>query len=87
MANTHDGALVLGVDDKTRDIDGIPVDRLETVERYIYEICNESIKPPVLFRSFRMQLPDNTGDLQPVDKVDIPSWIFVHESARGYCHR
>jgi ATP-dependent DNA helicase RecG len=87
IANTHDGALVLGVDDKTRDIDGIPVDRLETVERYVYEICNESIKPPVLFRSFRMKLPDNTGDLQPVLKVDIPRSLFVHESPGGYFHR
>lgn len=87
IANTHDGVLVLGVDDKTRDIGGIPVDRLEAVERYVYEICNESIKPPVLFRSFRMQLPDNTGALQPVLKVEIPRSLFVHESPGGYFHR
>jgi len=87
IANTHDGVLILGVDDKTRDIGGIPVDRLEAVERYVYEICNESIKPPVLFRSFRMQLPDNTGALQPVLKVEIPRSLFVHESPGGYFHR
>ena len=87
IANTHDGVLILGVDDKTRDIGGIPVDRLEAVERYVYEICNESIKPPVLFRSFRMQLPDNTGALQPVLKVEIPRSLFVHESPGGYFQR
>jgi len=87
IANTHDGVLVLGVDDKTRDIGGIPMDRLEAVERYVYEICNESIKPPVLFRSFRMQLADNTGALQPVLKVEIPRSLFVHESPGGYFHR
>ena len=87
IANTHDGVLVLGVDDKTRDIGGIPVDRIEAVERYVYEICNESIKPPVLFRSFRMQLPDSTGALQPVLKVEIPRSLFVHESPGGYFHR
>jgi ATP-dependent DNA helicase RecG len=87
IANTHEGVLVLGVDDKTRDIGGIPVDRLEAVERYVYEICNESIKPPVLFRSFRMQLPDNAGALQPVLKVEIPRSLFVHESPGGYFHR
>ena len=87
IANTHDGVLVLGVDDKTRDIEGILLDRLEAVERYVYEICNESIKPPVLFRSFRMQLPDKTGVLQPVLKVDIPRSLFVHESPSGYFHR
>ena len=87
IANTHDGVLVLGVDDKTRDIEGIPLDRLEAVERYVYEICNESIKPPVLFRSFRMKLPDKAGDLHPVLKVDIPRSLFVHESPGGYFHR
>ena len=87
IANTHDGVLVLGVDDKTRDIEGIPLDRLEAVERYVYEICNESIKPPVLFRSFRMKLPDKAGDLQPVLKVDIPRSLFVHEGPGGYFHR
>lgn len=87
IANTHDGVLVLGVDDKTRDIVGIPLDRLETVERYVYEICNESIKPPVLFRSFRMKLPDKAGDLRPVLKVDIPRSLFVHEGPGGYFHR
>ena len=87
IANTHDGVLVLGVDDKTHDIIGIPEDRLEVAERYVYEICNESIKPPVLFRSFRMQLPDSAGDLQPVIKVEIPRSLFVHESPGGYFHR
>jgi len=87
IANTHDGVLVLGVDDKTRDIEGIPLDRLEAVECYVYEICNESIKPPVIFRSFRMKLPDKAGDLQPVLKVDIPRSLFVHEGPGGYFHR
>jgi predicted HTH transcriptional regulator len=87
IANTHEGVLVLGVDDKTRDIDGIEIDRLEAVERYIYEICNESIKPPVLFRSFRIQIPDSTGVLRAVLKIDIPRSLFVHESPGGYFHR
>ncbi len=87
IANTFDAALVLGVDDKTREIEGIPLEHLEAVERYVYEICNESIKPPVLFRSFRVKLPDNTGALQPVLKVEIPRGLFVHESPGGYFHR
>ncbi len=87
IANTHDGVIVLGVDDKTRDIDGIPVERIDAAERYVYEICNESIRPPVLFRSFRMELPDSTGVLRPILKVDIPRSLFVHESPGGYFHR
>lgn len=87
MANTYDGVLVLGVDNKTREINGIPIEKLETVERFLFEICNESIKPPILFRSFRLELPDSTGNLQPVLKVEIPRSLFVHESPGGYFHR
>ncbi len=87
IANTSDGVLVLGVDDKTREVTGIPVDRLDTVERVVYEICNDSIKPPVIFHTFRMELPDSTGKLQPILKVEIPRSLFVHESHGGYFHR
>lgn len=87
IANTRDGVLVLGVDDKSRDIVGIPIERLDAVERYVYEICNDTIKPPVSFRSFRMELPDNTGTPRAVLKVDVPRSLFVHKSPGGYFHR
>lgn len=87
IANTHDGVLVFGVDDKTREILGIPVQRLEAVERYVYEICNESIKPPVVFRSFRIELSDSAGTPQPLLKVEVPRSLYVHESPGGYFHR
>jgi len=87
IANTRDGVLVLGVDDKTRDILGIPADRLDAVERFIFEVCNDSIEPPVVFHTFRMELPDRAGTLRPVIKVEIPRSLFVHESPGGYFHR
>lgn len=87
IANTHDGVLVLGVDDQSRDILGIPVERLEDVERYVFEICNESIRPPVIFRSFRMELPDSSGSMKAILKVDVPRSLFVHESPGGYFYR
>ena len=34
MANTADCALILGVDDRTRQIEGIPLDKLEAAEQY-----------------------------------------------------
>lgn len=87
IANTADGVLVLGVDDKTREILGIPLEQLDSVERFVYEICNDSIRPPAVFRTFRMELPDSTGTLRPILKVEIPRSLFVHESPRGYFHR
>ncbi len=87
IANTLDGVVVLGVDDKTREVTGIRVEDLETVERFVSEICIDSITPPVVFRSFRIELPDSTGEMQPVIKVEIPRSLFVHESPGGYFHR
>ncbi len=87
IANTNDCVVVLGVDDKTHEIIGIPAGRIEDVERYVYEICNDSITPPVLFRSFRMELPDSTGTLHIVLKVEVPRSLFVHEGPGGYFHR
>ena len=87
IANTRDGVLVLGVDDKTKDIVGIPIDFLDVVERYVYEICNNNIQPPVLFHSFRMRLPDSTGVSQAVLKIEIPRSLFVHRSSGGYFFR
>lgn len=87
IANTADGALVLGVDDKTREVLGIPVERLEAVERFVFELCNDSIQPPVAFQSFRMELPDSTGALRALLKIEIPRSLFVHKSPGGYFRR
>lgn len=87
IANTRDGVLVLGVDDGTREIVGIPVERLDVVERFVFEVCNDSIEPPVHFLSFRVELPDAAGIPQAVLKVEIPRSLFVHRSPGGYFHR
>ena len=87
IANTRDGVLLLGVDDRTREVVGIPMERLDSVEKYVFEICNDSIEPPVHFLSFRIELPDAAGTLQPVLKVEIPRSLFVHRSPGGYFHR
>ena len=87
IANTRDGVLVLGVEDQTREIVGIPIGRLDAVERFVFEICNESVEPPIHYRSFRMELPDGAGVLRPVLKVEVPRSLFVHRSPGGYFHR
>ncbi|MBF0438267.1 MAG: putative DNA binding domain-containing protein [Magnetococcales bacterium] len=87
IANTAHGVIIFGVDDKTREIIGIPKQNLDEVERYVYEVCNESIKPPVLFRSLRMELPDTLGLPKAILKVEIPRSLFVHKSPGGYYHR
>jgi predicted HTH transcriptional regulator len=46
MANTHTGVVLLGVNDKSKVIDGIPRDKLDVVETWLREICNDLIEPP-----------------------------------------
>lgn len=87
FANRKGGVLVLGVDDSTRDISGIPVGRLDDVETLVRTACNDSIKPPLTADIIRMELPDSTGTSRAVIKVDVAQSLFVHESPHGYFHR
>lgn len=86
MANTTSGSFVLGVD-SNREVVGIPLDKLEVVERWLYEICEDSIEPAVSFQTFRMELPDSLGTLHPILLVKIPRSLFVHLSPGGYFRR
>jgi len=87
MANTNDGVCVLGVEDKKREITGIPLEQLDAVESFIREICNDVIKPPLTVRIIRMELPDKLGAMQPVIKMEVPRSLFVHKSPGGYFRR
>ncbi len=87
LANSQGGTLILGVDDTTREIVGIPLEYLDDVERYVFEICDDSIIPPVIFTSSRMEIPDSSGILRIILKIDIPRSLFIHESPGGYFHR
>jgi predicted HTH transcriptional regulator len=87
MANTADGVCLLGVDDKGRDILGIPLEKLDLVEAFVREVCNDSVDPPLTVRIARLELPDTLGTPRPVIKVDVPRSLFVHKSPGGYFHR
>ena len=87
FANSRGGVFVLGVEDKTREVAGIPVDRLDTAERFIHELCHDSIEPPVAPAIERLWLPTTGGESVPVIRIDVPSSLFVHRSPGGYLHR
>ena len=87
IANTKEGVLVLGVDDKSRNVEGIPIDKLDAVESLVQEVLRDSITPPVNAFLIRMTLPDSAGIERAVLKVEIPRSLFVHQSPGGYYHR
>ena len=87
MANGRGGTIVLGVADKSREIVGIPVDKLDSVERWAREICNDSVKPPLDATIRKIEFPDVTGKLVPLLRIDVDRSLFVHRSPGGYFRR
>ena len=85
--SAHGGVLVFGVDDKTRETSGIPLDKLDSVAGFVRDICHDSIKPPLGTTVIRLELPDSAGTARAVIRVDVPSSLFVHQSPGGYFWR
>lgn len=79
--------LVLGVDDCTRQVLGIPLDHLDVVESWVREICNDSVKPALDADIYRLELNAVDGGLVPVIRVDVSRSLFVHKSPGGYFRR
>jgi ATP-dependent DNA helicase RecG len=87
FANSRGGVCVLGVDDGSREVLGIPLGQLDAVEDFVRELCVDSIEPPVAPVIERLNLPSSNGELLPVIRVEIPRSLFVHKSPGGYLHR
>lgn len=87
FANGRGGTLVLGVDDKTREILGLPFEHLDAVESWVREICNDSVKPSIYAVIRKIELPDSSGTLVPLIRVDVPRSLFVHKAPGGYFRR
>lgn len=87
FANARGGVCMLGVEDATREITGIPLERLDLVESYVREICNDLVEPPLIALIEKLTLPNEQGVEVPVIKVEVPRSLFVHRSPGGYLHR
>ena len=87
MANTANGVFVLGVDDKTRLITGIPAEMLEQVEGWLRDICNGLITPQLFCRIRKVSVFADDGIERSIIRVDVPKSLFVHQSPGGYFER
>lgn len=70
FANSRGGVCVLGVDD-TREVIGIPLERLDLVEDFVRQICLDSITPPLAPVIERLNLPSTSGEQLPVMKIGV----------------
>jgi len=87
MANTATGVILLGVDDKSKSIIGIPMDKLDVVETWLRGICNDLIEPPLdcVIRKTPVMADGNSEKV--IIRVDVPRSLFVHQSPGGYFRR
>ena len=61
LANAGGGTLVLGVDDRTREVAGIPLGHLDRVESWLTSICTDRIRPPLDLLTRHLELPGPDG--------------------------
>lgn len=87
FANSAGGVLLLGIEDTTREVLGIPLEQLDAVELVLRQACEQSITPPLAPIMERMTLPDLSGVEQPILRVEVERSLFVHSSPGGYLHR
>ncbi|MGF1613628.1 MAG: ATP-binding protein [Gammaproteobacteria bacterium] len=87
MGNAAGGLLILGVDDKRRDVVGVPPEQLDRLEAWLTAICTDRIKPPLDVVTRHLALPDQAGQPRPVIVVEVPKSLWVHQSANGYFRR
>ena len=87
FANSAGGVLLLGVEDKSREVVGIPLDKLDAVEALVRQACEDSITPSLAPIIERLTLPDAAGSEQPTLRVEVARSLFVHQSPGGYLHR
>lgn len=87
MANTANGVFVLGVDDKSRTVVGLPEDKLDVIETWVRGICNDLITPQLFCRIRKIPVIADDGVERIIIRVDVPKSLYVHQSPGGYFHR
>lgn len=87
FANGNGGTLVLGVNDKTRAVEGISLADLGTVELWLTNMANDAIHPPLAIETRLVEIPDHQGNAKPLVWVRVAKSLFVHRSPHGYFHR
>lgn len=84
---TPEGIILLGVKNNSREVLGIPIEKLDIVFIWVRDICLDLITPPITPIIERTTLPDGAGKEKPVIRIDIQKSLFVHKSPGGYFHR
>lgn len=87
FANGRGGRILLGVDDKSREVLGFDDDKVSLTEEWIVNLSQQNISPPINIDTRLVQLPNRQGELKTIVYVEVPRSIAVHQSAGRYYQR
>lgn len=87
FANTKGGVCVLGVEDTSREAQGLTPQQLDYVETFVRSLCSDRVQPPLVPIIERLSLPRTDGSSGAVLKVDVDRSLFVHSVGGVYFHR
>ena len=87
FANARGGLLVLGVDDKTREITGIEAKDIDAAEQWLCALARDLVEPSLLFYTHHVALTDASGLAKYVIAVEVPRSLWIHKSPKGYMLR
>ena len=82
MGNARGGTLVFSVSD-AGEVGRLSREQMDALEKFVYEICNDTIRPALFYNSHRMPLPDGYSALL----IEIEQSPHVHSSPGGYLIR
>ena len=78
FANADGGLLLCGVSD-AGEVQGMSRAQMDELERLIFEVCSDSIEPPVRVKIFRRENSEGRAYLM----VEVPEGYAQHESPGG----
>ncbi|RKU26847.1 transcriptional regulator [Candidatus Poribacteria bacterium] len=81
FANAQGGTILIGVDDN-KEIIGIELEKLDSVEKTVVEICNDWVEPDVHIFTEKLRI-----DGKNLLRIEIPSSCSVHKTHNGYYTR
>ncbi len=87
FANAGGGVVVLGVDDASKEILGIPIDKLDSLEQFVTEVCYGSIDPALDVTTQKLSIPDSLDVPRWVLRVHVARSLSIHRSPGGYMRR
>lgn len=87
FANAGGGVVVLGVDDASKEILGIPIDKLDSLEQFVTEVCHGSIDPALDVTTQKLTIPDSLDVPRWVLRVHVARSLSIHRSPGGYMRR